>query len=145
MDHKQIIKLYEVHESEHSIYLVLEAFYGGELAKKMKERAYYNQDDIAKIMKNLLEALEHIHSHKIMHRDLKLENLLLRNDKDIDVVIVDFGLASQVGLPPKEVLFKRCGTPGFVAPEILACKSGCDELYDEKCDLFSAGVILFIL
>ena len=145
MDHKQIIKLHEVHETEHSLYLILDALTGGELVKKMKEKPYYNQEDIIKIMKNLLEALEHVHFHKIMHRDLKLENLLLRNEKDIDVVVVDFGLSSVVGLPVKEILFKRCGTPGFVAPEVLAYKDNSEEFYDEKCDIFSVGVILFIL
>ena len=145
MDHKQILKLYEVHETEHSLYLVMEPLSGGELVKKMKEKPFYGQDDIAKIMKNLLEALEHIHNKGVMHRDLKLENLLLRTEKDIDVVVVDFGLATQVGLPVKDILFKRCGTPGFVAPEVLAYKDGSEEFYDEKCDIFSAGVILFVL
>lgn len=73
MDHKQILKLHEVHETEHSLYLVLEPLTGGELVKKMKEKSYYSQDDVARIMKNLMDALEHIHSKRIMHRDLKLD------------------------------------------------------------------------
>lgn len=145
MDHKNIIKLFEVHETEHSLYLVLEALKGGELVKKIKEKVYYSKDDISKIMCHLLEALEHIHSQQIMHRDLKLENLLLRSPDDIDIVVVDFGLSSQVGIPVKNILFKRCGTPGFVGPEVLAYKDGSEDFYNEKCDIFSAGVILYVL
>ena len=74
-----------------------------------------------------------------MHRDIKPENLILKdNDNDGEVKIADFGLATYVNCG--EYLFKRCGTPGYVAPEILA-----DDKYDQKVDVFSAGVILYIL
>lgn len=93
-------------------------------------------------MYNLLKALVHLHQRKCVHRDLKPENLLLKEkENDTDVVIADFGLAAFLN---EEVLFKRCGTPGFVAPEILAYKEG-DPFYDEKCDVFSAGVIFYVL
>ena len=79
---------------------------------------------------------------KIVHRDLKPENLLLRNhDNNYDIVIADFGLAACLN---ENLLFKRCGTPGFVAPEILEYTEG-NPIYDEKCDVFSAGVILYLL
>ena len=68
-----------------------------------------------------------------MHRDLKPENLILRDENCFEIVIADFGLAS---FKSKNLLFKRCGTPGYVAPEILD-----DGDYDEKVDIFSAGVI----
>ena len=69
-------------------------------------------------MKNLLKALQHIHSNGIMHRDLKPENILMRTKSSAyDLVLADFGLATFVN--DKEMLFKRCGTPGYVAPEIL--------------------------
>ena len=72
-----------------------------------------------------------------MHRDLKPENLILRDENCFEIVIADFGLASY---KIKDLLFKRCGTPGYVAPEILD-----DGDYDEKVDIFSAGVIFYIL
>jgi serine/threonine protein kinase len=69
-------------------------------------------------MRNLLKALEHIHSKGVMHRDLKPENILMRSkNKEYDLVIADFGLATKID--EENILFKRCGTPGYVAPEIL--------------------------
>ncbi len=146
INHKNAIKLFEVYETIHSLYLIIELIKGGELMKKIKEKSQYSFLDIQKFMRNFLEALCHIHSKKIMHRDLKPENLLLKSDDNIyDVLLADFGLSSFTDLPPNEILFKRCGTPGFVAPEILSYKDNQEEIYDEKCDVFSAGVIFYLL
>ena len=147
INHKNLLKLYQVYETKHSIYLVLEVLKGGELIKKIKEKSIYEEKDIAKIMKNILEALEHLHELGIMHRDLKPENLLLKSSEDNihEVVIADFGLATFFTMSPNNILFKRCGTPGFVAPEILSYKDGQEGFYDEKCDIFSAGVIFYLL
>lgn len=145
VDHPNILKIYEVFETKHSIYLVIEMLEGGELIKRIKEKNKLRHKDIAKLMKNLLSALEHIHSKGIMHRDLKPENILLRKKNDMfDIVIADFGLASEIKIPTSQIFFKRCGTPGFVAPEILSYKEG-ESFYDEKCDIFSSGVIFYIL
>lgn len=146
LSHKNILSLYEVHETKHSVYLILEVLRGGELLKKIKDKKLIEQDEILKVMRNFLEALAHIHINRIMHRDLKPENILLRDENDIsEIVIADFGLASYTDLNLNDVLFKRCGTPGFVAPEILSYKDGSDSFYDEKCDIFSAGVIFHVL
>lgn len=90
-------------------------------------------------MRHMLEALSYMHENKVVHRDLKPENLILASkDNDYDLRIADFGLASFV--KPGELLKLRCGSPGYVAPEILE-----DRGYDEKSDVFSAGVILYVL
>ena len=124
----------------------MEVLRGGELLKKIKEKRFMDGIEISRVMRNFFEALAHIHENGIMHRDLKPENLLLRDEYDIsEIVVADFGLATYVELPITEILFKRCGTPGFVAPEILAYKDGQETFYDEKCDIFSAGVIFHIL
>jgi serine/threonine protein kinase len=85
-----------------------------------------------------------MHEHGIMHRDLKPENILLRN-KDIiesNICIADFGLSSFVNV--EKFMFSRCGTPGFVAPEIFNYESG-NKKYGEICDEFSIGVIFHIM
>ncbi len=92
-------------------------------------------------MKGLLEGLAHMHKNRIMHRDLKPENIMLRDEGSMDPVIVDFGLATNADI--EKYLFYRCGTPGYVAPEIVALT---DNVHIEpQCDIFSAGVIFHIM
>jgi serine/threonine protein kinase len=139
LDHENIIKLYEVYESATHICLVLELLHGGELFNKITKKGRYTERDASLLMKKLLDALEYLHQKGIMHRDIKLENLILKEvDNDIEIKIVDFGLATFCN--QSEFLFRRCGTPGYVAPEVLM-----DEKYDQKVDVFSAGVIMYIL
>ena len=91
-------------------------------------------------MKNFLSALAYLHRNLIVHRDLKPENLILASKgDDIDVRIADFGLATRLSTPD-EKLYLRCGSPGYVAPELLR-----DKGYNCSYDIFSAGVILYVL
>lgn len=146
LDNTNILKIYEIYETIHSIYLVIDLLEGGELLKRVKESPKLTHNDIAKLMYNLIKALEHIHRRKIIHRDLKPENLLLKSKNNmVDIVIADFGLATRFDIPVSEIFFKRCGTPGFVAPEVLNYKDESVGFYDDKCDMFSAGSIFFVL
>lgn len=141
LNQENLVKLFETYETQNSIYFVLDMLKGGELLGRVKSSPL-SAPNLQKLMYNLLKALVHLHSRRCVHRDLKPENLLLKEkENDTDIVIADFGLASFLN---EEVLFKRCGTPGFVAPEILMYKEG-DPFYDEKCDVFSAGVIFYVL
>ena len=88
-------------------------------------------------MSNLMKGVQYMHAKEIIHRDLKLENILLPNPNSLDVLIADFGLAASF---PQKSMFKKCGTPGYIAPEILNLG-----VYSEKVDIFSAGVICYIL
>ena len=143
ISHPQIVKLLEVYESPNSVFLVLEMLKGGELFTRLAEKNDYSEQDIKVILKKLLSALEYLHQRKLMHRDLKPENLLLRDETHItDLILADFGLATF--LDAGDILFKRCGTPGFVAPEILLYTEE-SKMYNEKCDIYSAGVIFYIL
>jgi len=97
-------------------------------------------------MKCILEALAYMNDKNIMHRDLKPDNMILKNKNSLEnceLKIVDFGLATVCDIP--EYLFKRCGTPGFVAPEVINAPSRTNIHYSPKCDVFSAGVIFYIL
>ncbi len=138
LDHEGCIKLFEVYENDNYIYLLLEVLKGGELLERIVRKGIYTEYDASVLMKKLLEALDYLHSKGIIHRDIKPENLILKaQDNDTDIKIADFGLATFTN---QEFLFKRCGTPGYVAPEVLA-----DQKYDYKVDVFSAGVLLYIL
>ena len=91
-------------------------------------------------MRQFLSALEYIHARNIVHRDLKPENLLLASKKtNSDLIITDFGLATVLESPDQK-LYSKCGSPGYVAPELLQEKG-----YNCQADVFSAGVIFYII
>lgn len=139
INHENIIKIYEVYESDKYIHLVFEYLEAGELFERIKSKGSYQEKDAMNVMKNLLLALDYLHNLGIIHRDLKPENLILASkDNDYNLKIADFGLASQI--QPGESLFLRCGSPGYVAPELLE-----DLGYDTKADIFSAGIILYVM
>ena len=144
MDHPNIIKLYEVFESDNSIYLIMEECFGGELfdriLKRIKKNDLYNEKEACKIMQQVIGAIEYCHNNGIVHRDLKPENLLYAyegEEENNPIKIADFGLSQNINY--NKTLSSKVGTAYYVAPEILAGK------YNEKCDIWSAGVILYIL
>lgn len=94
-------------------------------------------------MAGLLQGIQEMHKNDIMHRDLKLENVLFKKQNDLkSVVIADFGLATKIH--ESVYLYCRCGTPGFVAPEVININD-MTTTYDSVCDLYSLGCILHIL
>ena len=144
IDHPNIIKLFEIYETSHSLYLVMEECKGGELFDKIIEhinqKQMYSEADAAQILLQIMSAIEYCHNHGIVHRDLKPENLLYLNkgdEKNNPLKIIDFGLSRVVEREKK--LKSKVGTAYYVAPEILF------GVYNEKCDIWSAGVILYIL
>jgi len=94
-----------------------------------------------------LKALVALDKQGIMHRDLKPDNIILKKKgvrmRDNILKLVDFGLATYQDVD--EYLFKRCGTPGFVAPEVINAKRGENVKYSTKCDVFSVGIIFFFM
>ena len=137
--HSHIIRLFDVFEEPRYYYLVMEKMTGGELFDRVVEKAYYNEKEARDTCKVILEAVGYCHKHQVAHRDLKPENLLLCSaESDSAVKIADFGFAKKV--PGAKSLKTQCGTPGYVAPEILE-----GALYDTKSDMWSVGVILYIL
>lgn len=146
LQHPYIMNLEEVHESKNSIYLVLELLEGGELLNYISSKQNLGLRDYWRVMKCILEALAYMDEKKIMHRDLKPDNMILKENSQLQhctLKLVDFGLATVYDVP--EYLFKRCGTPGFVAPEVINAPSNSNIHYTPKCDVFSAGIIFYIL
>jgi len=143
LDHENVIKLYEVYETERSIYLVLELIQGKSLQDTLKKSGFKdNEARTINVISSIIDALAYLASKGIMHRDLKPDNILL--DKGDKVKIVDFGLATIIDIP--EYIFKKCGTPGYIAPEVFKYdQKNPNTNYDDRCDAFSAGCILFYM
>lgn len=137
--HVHIIRLYDFFTEPSTYYLVMERMSGGELFDRIVAKAYYNEKEARDTCKIILEAVQFCHRNNVAHRDLKPENLLLLSQSDdSEVKIADFGFAKKVFKPKS--LTTQCGTPGYVAPEILEGTP-----YDETADMWSVGVILYIL
>jgi len=139
--HPNIIQLYEVFHEAKTVTLVMELVSGGELFDRIVDKGNYSEKDAAGVIAQLCAALAYLHDKKIVHRDLKPENLLYAAPSpDETLKVADFGLARKVA-KKGEMMKTACGTPGYVAPEILANKG-----YDNTAvDMWSVGVILYIL
>ncbi|XP_055998357.1 serine/threonine-protein kinase DCLK2-like isoform X3 [Ostrea edulis] len=136
--HPNIVKLYEEYETSDKIYLVMELVKGGDLFDAITQSVKFGEVDSAHMVKDLCNALFYLHSRSIVHRDLKPENLLVHRNKDgsISLKLADFGLAMEV----KEPIYTVCGTPTYVAPEILS-----EIGYGLEVDMWAVGVITYIL
>jgi len=146
LKHPYIMSLEEIHESKNSIYLVVELLEGGELLHYISSKENLSSADYYQVVKCILEALSYMSDKKIMHRDLKPDNMILKEKNKLHqctLKIVDFGLSTVCDIP--EYLFKRCGTPGYVAPEVINAPSNVNIHYSPKCDVFSVGVIFYIM
>jgi calcium/calmodulin-dependent protein kinase I len=148
--HPNVIQLKEFFDTPKFMYLILDLVTGGMLFDRIIQMKHYSELQASRVVKNLLLALEHIHSKGIIHRDLKPENLLLKHNNvtsptDIsyltDVALADFGLS---GKSPGQTC---CGSPTYVAPEVInvGYLRTQKEPYDSKCDIWSLGVITYIL
>ena len=145
LNNKNLIKMIELHESENSIYMILELLEGGEIFKLSGGCIQY--DMAIHIIRELLKGVGYLARHGIMHRDLKPENIVLKYLgkplKDNSLKIVDFGLSAYKDDQPH--CFVKCGTPGYAAPEVINCTSNSLIPYDTKCDIFSLGIIFFFM
>ncbi|CAL1127926.1 unnamed protein product [Cladocopium goreaui] len=150
LDHPNIVKLYEVFVDAKKVYLVMELCTGGELFDRILEEAEkhegsdaaraFDERGAATYMQQILGAMSYLHNNDFVHRDIKPENFLLQNrDPDAPIKVIDFGLAKNHKVASGEKMKTKAGTPYYVAPQVL---EGC---YDEKCDVWSCGVICYIL
>ncbi|KAF9931316.1 hypothetical protein FBU30_010455 [Linnemannia zychae] len=138
--HPNCVSLLEMFETEDAVYLVTDLAEGGELFEQLLQKGCYTEGDAARLVREILLGVEYLHSMEIVHRDLKPENLLfLDKSENARLLITDFGL-SKVLTSGNDVLMTACGTPGYVAPEVLE-QIG----HGKPVDMWSLGVIAYTL
>jgi len=141
LKHPNIIELHEVLQTKNNIYMVLELVPGGELFDRIVKVKRFDEKTARRFFQQLINGILYCHQNGIAHRDLKPENLLL--DSDETLKISDFGLSATMdeGGGKKKTLMTTCGTPNYVAPEVIE-EQGYDGM---KADIWSLGVILYVM
>jgi serine/threonine protein kinase len=139
VDHLNIVGLFAVYETIEHVGFVMELCTGGHLGRYLEKlpNKHAKEDHARSIIRQLLSAIAHMHARGICHRDIKLQNILMENQSmNSQIKLIDFGFGTRfIGATP---LKTRCGTPYTTAPEVF------QESYDERCDLWSAGVVAYI-
>lgn len=136
LNHKNIVKLYEVIDTPDELYLIMEYVSGGEIFDYLVAHGRMKEKDARKHFRQIVGAVAYCHSLHIIHRDLKAENLLL--DENMNVKIADFGFSNQFS--PGQKLNTWCGSPPYAAPELFQGK----EYSGPEVDVWSLGVVLYV-
>ncbi|KAF5391952.1 hypothetical protein D9757_003231 [Collybiopsis confluens] len=140
LKHPNIVRLYDVIETDKYIGIIIEYASGGELFDHILAHRYLREKDAAKLFSQLISGVWYIHQKKIVHRDLKLENLLL--DRHRNVIITDFGFANRFEHRADDLMQTSCGSPCYAAPELVISEG----LYvGSAVDIWSCGVILYAM
>eukprot|EP00419_Tripos_fusus_P076755 CAMPEP_0172887668 /NCGR_PEP_ID=MMETSP1075-20121228/134509_1 /TAXON_ID=2916 /ORGANISM="Ceratium fusus, Strain PA161109" /LENGTH=544 /DNA_ID=CAMNT_0013741403 /DNA_START=23 /DNA_END=1657 /DNA_ORIENTATION=- len=136
MDHPHVARLRDVYEDEEELRLVMECLEGGELFDRFTAIGRFSETDARETMYQILLAINYIHGLGVVHRDVKLENFLYQSKTYTHLKLIDFGFSRFASNKKMQL---GCGTLAYTAPEVLG------EFYDLKCDLWSVGVVAFIL
>ena len=138
LSHPNIMQIFEVFDDNTNVYIVSEYCKGGELFDIISTKGSFTEKDACVIMKQLMSAICYSHQNNIVHKDLKPENILMDGDKDsLNIKIIDWGCAQTIKSVQKSN--NADGTSYYIAPEVLRGE------YNEKCDIWACGVILYIL
>jgi calcium-dependent protein kinase len=138
LDHPNVTRLLDVYEDKQSVHLVMEFCSGKELYHRLVKKSRYSEKDAAKTTYEMLLAINYLHQHNIVHRDIKLENFLYEDASESSKLkLIDFGFSKV--WHPHEKLHASCGSIQYVSPEVLRGN------YDCQCDMWSLGVIVFML
>ncbi|KAM9366983.1 serine/threonine-protein kinase 33 [Symphorus nematophorus] len=147
VNHAHIIHLQELYSTAKMMYLVTELCLGGELKQLLQRKKFFTEDETRHIIYSLADAVVYLQKRNIVHRDLKLENILVKNSPDedengrIDIKVADFGLSVQTGgVGIENIMTEACGTLIYMAPEIMSGRS-----YTQWCDVWSIGVVMYML
>ncbi|OMJ89269.1 hypothetical protein SteCoe_8564 [Stentor coeruleus] len=139
LDHPNVLKVYEYFEDEENFYIVMEYCEGGDVFDRLAQAGTFTERYAARVMRFLLKGLCYLHSKRVVHRDIKPENLLITNSgsyNDFSIKIIDFNIATKKRDKKIRGVF---GTTDYMAPEVFR------GIYDEKCDLWSCGVVTYIM
>ncbi|KAF1763522.1 hypothetical protein GCK72_011788 [Caenorhabditis remanei] len=140
--HPSIIKIHDFYQTPSFLFAVFEMAPKGELFDQLNATVTVSEKKARRLMKQLFDGVEYMHARHIVHRDLKLENILCIDDERI--VISDFGFATRI--PPGQKLRDLCGTPGYLAPETIRCQMYDNaEGYSLEVDEWALGVIMYTL
>lgn len=118
MDHPNIVKFYEVYEERKNIFLVMEHCSAGDLYQALLKEDHFSEELTAKILIKIFKSVNYLHKYGICHRDLKLQNILFKDDQFNEPKLIDFGLSTE--FKDNENLKSILGTPLYVAPEVLS-------------------------
>jgi serine/threonine protein kinase len=140
-EHASVVELKEVFVEEETWFVVTTLLEGTELQHVVAEQGSCREEETKEVFRQILSGIAHLHAHGIVHRDIKLENILVSQSLDgsLTIRIVDFGLSGNV--QPGQRLTQVCGTPRCVAPEVVSRNVS----YGPEVDLWSAGVVLYTL
>uniref|UniRef100_H0X8H2 Serine/threonine-protein kinase 33 n=2 Tax=Otolemur garnettii TaxID=30611 RepID=H0X8H2_OTOGA len=145
--HEHIIHLEQVFETPKKMYLVMELCEDGELKEILHKKGHFSENETRWIIKSLASAIAYLHSNDIVHRDLKLENILVKssfidanNELNLNIKVTDFGLAVKKHGRSEAMMQSTCGTPIYMAPEVINAHD-----YSQQCDIWSIGVIMYSL
>lgn len=140
VQHTNVLRLYEIFDTDTKLSLVMELVNGGELFYKIVDKGSYSEVEARDIVRQLVEGVDYLHNQGIAHRDLKPENLLCsETERGVVIKIADFGLSK--AFSGESALQTSCGTPDYAAPEVLRMEG----TYDKSVDLWSIGVITYVL
>ncbi|XP_039623118.1 MAP kinase-interacting serine/threonine-protein kinase 2b isoform X1 [Polypterus senegalus] len=150
--HRNILELVEFFEEEEKFYLVFEKLRGGSILTHIHKRRHFNEKEASIVVQDIASALNFLHNKGMAHRDLKPENILCEHeDKVSPVKICDFDLGSGIKLNSDSSpistpeLLTPCGSAEYMAPEVVEAFNEEASIYDKRCDLWSLGVILYIM